>query len=118
MKVVPGQKVYVKRIGNEARYKGEYYTEETVEDVKRKWFTISKFWRESFSIENGYNDGRGYSSTLIVYESAQDIEDEKEIETKCKKIASAFDFGHNVEGLSIDKIRKIYNTIFDIGAQS
>jgi hypothetical protein len=118
MKVVPGQKVYVKRIGNEARYKGEYYTEETVEDVKRKWFTISKFWRERFSIENGYNDGRGYSSTLIVYESAQDIEDEKEIETKCKKIASAFDFGHNVEGLSIDKIRKIYNTIFDIGAQS
>ena len=117
MKVVPGQKVYVKRIGNEARWKGEYYTEEEVEEVKRKWFTIKKFYRERFSIETGHNDGRGYSSTFIVYESAQDIEDEKEIKEKIKKIASAFDFGNNVEGLSIDKIRQIYNIIFDIGAK-
>ena len=112
MNLHSGQKVYIKRVGNEARYKGEYYTEETVEKVGRKWFTIEKFRREKFSLGTGLNYAGEYSSTLVVYESIQQIEEEKEIEKKCKEIYRAFDFGMNMQKLSIDKVRLIYKTIY------
>ena len=115
MDLKPGQKVYVKRMGNEARYKGEYYTEETVEKVGRKWFTIEKFWREKFNLETGLNYSGQYSSTMVVYESIQKIEEEKEIKDKCRKIADAFNFGMNIKNLTIDKIRLIYGAVYDCG---
>jgi hypothetical protein len=118
MQMIPGQKVYVKRVGNAARYKGEYYTEEIVEDVKRKWFTLKNFYRKRFSIENGYNDGRGYSSELIVYESIQEIEEEKEIKAKCSLIQNAFEYGGNRENLPVDTIRKIYDLIYTQGVKN
>ena len=112
MDLKPGQKVYVKRVGNEARYKGEYYTEEVVEKVGRKWFTIEKFWREKFSLETGLNYAGQYSSTMVAYESIQKIEEEKEIDKKCKEIYRAFDFGMNIQNLSIDNVRAIYKIIY------
>jgi len=114
MNIKVGQPVYVKSIGNAARHKkGEaLISEAVVETVGRKWFTLEKYWGERFSLENGYNDGKGYSCNFIVYESRQQILDEQEVVDKCREISKGFEYGHNMQKLSLEDIRVIHKILF------
>lgn len=82
-----GQKVYVKKVGNAARYLDQkkapvedYVEEAIVSKVGRKWFRLDGRYADhyQFDIETGVVDGRDYMSDYVVYESWQEIYDEQE----------------------------------------
>mgnify|MGYP000982343436 CR=1 FL=1 len=104
-----GQIVFVKRIGNAARYESRI-TEEVVESIGRKWFTLKDFRRERFSLDDGLNDGKGYISNYAVYVSMQEIEDEKEHSKLCNILNREFS-SYGDSNLSLKTLRKIIDII-------
>lgn len=110
-----GQKVYVKKIGNAARYLNqkkapieEYVEEATVSKVGRKWFKVEgDLWQhEQFDIETGWHDCGQYSSRYIAYESMQEIYDEVEIEKVLIWVRTEIGtYGHS--SISLTKLRAI-----------
>ena len=54
--------------------------EVTVDKVGRVWFTVKKYRKDRFSIDNGYADGRGYSSHGRCYVSREAYESKVELD--------------------------------------
>lgn len=110
-----GQKVYVKKVGNAARYLDQkkapvedYVEEAVVSKIGRKWFKLDgDLWdEEQFSIETGWHDGGQYSSRYIAYESMQEIYDEVEIEKVLIWVRTEIgNYGHS--SISLTKLRAI-----------
>jgi hypothetical protein len=115
-----GQKVYVKKIGNAARYLDqknapieEYVEEATVSKIGRKWFELEGHGRiagHRFDIESGQNDGRGYISDYAVYQSWQEIRDEQERYQLRVYMRKTFDYPSQIH-LSLTKLRAIKEII-------
>lgn len=118
MKLQIGQRVFVKKIGNAARYLDqkkapieEYVEEATVSKIGRKWFKVvcgqsPGLELEQFSIETGWHDGGQYSGHYIVYESMQEIYDEIEDEKVLAWVRSQIgNIGYN--SISRSKLRAI-----------
>lgn len=117
MKVEVGQRVYVKKIGNEARYLDnkkapidEYISEAEVVTVARKYFTLKGFGvyldGSRFFLDGGNDDQRGYISRYQVYLSKQDIYDEEEAKKLYHEIRRDwFDIGRCV--VTLDQLRAI-----------
>lgn len=71
-----GQKVYLKAVGNAARYhKKLYYEEHQVEKVGRKYVTVNGI---QFDKERNYVEVSNYSASWGLYDSKQAIIDEEE----------------------------------------
>lgn len=107
----PGQKVYVKKIGNAARNRKpeDLVTEEIVEKVGKKYFYLKDYYREKFSIEE-MRDISEYSSNCAVYESKKEIEEEDEYFTKVGAIRAVF-MRYGSYPLSLEAVRRIYSII-------
>ena len=104
-KLEVGQKVFIKPMGNAARYSKEI-KEGVVTKVARKYFWLDGFYKERFFIDSMVNDGHGYSSDYAVYLSAQEIEDEREAESLRKEIVKLFEWSSSAR-LTIDQMRRI-----------
>lgn len=111
MNLKVGQKVYVKRIGNAARGpRGSYYTEETIRTVGRKWFTLESWPSDRFSIEDMIEDSHGYSATLCVYLTEQEILDDQEYSTLKAEITEYFSWMKQHKP-TLDQLRRISQII-------
>jgi hypothetical protein len=110
-----GQKVYVKKIGNAARYLDqkkapieEYVEEATVSKIGRKWFKLDGRYANNyqFDIETGVVDGKLYIADYAVYESWQEIYDEQEKYQLREYLRKTFDYPSQIH-LSLTKLRAI-----------
>ncbi len=108
----PGDKVYVKKVGNAARgcEPENLITEETIESVGRKYFYLIGYYRNKFSITEK-RDISEYSSEFVVYESKKEIDDEEEYNYKLKSIRDKIG-NYGKCDLDLDKIRVIHDLIY------
>lgn len=107
MKLEVGQKVWVKRIGNEARNINGVdglIIEAEVVSVARKYFTLKSergYFSRRFFIDSGADDRGGYISGYQVYLSKQEIYDEVEAAGLYQEIRKTwFDYGAKKATLS------------------
>jgi tRNA U34 5-carboxymethylaminomethyl modifying enzyme MnmG/GidA len=114
-----GQRVYLLRVGNNARYyKGEPI-EKLIEEVEiakvgRKYIEI-KFDERFSTVKFNKEDLRQvteYSADWKLYLSKQDIFNEKESEDLSWKIRQFFDYGASSK-LTLEQLRKINDIIED-----
>lgn len=99
-----GQKIYLKPIGNRARY-NEGIKEVRIGKVGRKYFELEGSHYGRFFIDTMTQDGGQYMSEYTCYLSLQDIEDEKEalrLFTEIKKVFSGFN-----TDLPLSKLKEI-----------
>lgn len=99
MKLIKGQKVWLKPLNNAARYKTDPI-ELTVETIARKHFTV-KEKKNRFFIETGLMDCGVYSPNGKIYETLEEIQDSALVE-KVKK-----ELRYGVYAVDIDKARKV-----------
>lgn len=104
-----GQIVYVKKVGNAARFckEDELVSEEVVEKVGNKYFYLKDYYRAKFSIER-MCDVSEYSSSCHVYLTRQEIEDEMERDKKLDDIKREFSRYGKMSDISLEVIRQIY----------
>ena len=103
-----GQKIYLKPIGNQARYSQEI-KEVRVGKVGRKYFELEDKHYGRFFIETMNQDCGQYISGYTCYLSMQEIEDEKqaiELLTEIKKVFSGFS-----TDLPLSKLKEIHRII-------
>ena len=99
-----GQKIYLKPIGNKARYSQEI-KEVTIGKVGKKYFELEENHYGRFFIDTMSQDCGQYISGYTCYLSLQDIEDEKEalrLLTEIKKVFSGFN-----TDLPLSKLKEI-----------
>jgi hypothetical protein len=113
MELKTGQTVYIKPVGNNARYDQEI-KEGVVSKVGKKWFEIENYHRCRFSIETGSHDGGQYISGYQVYSSMQEIEDEQEHNKLWHILRRYFEY-YSGNKHSLETLRKI-NEIIKAGA--
>lgn len=118
MNLTVGQHVWVKRIGNEARHLDhkkdatieDYISEAQVTSVARKYFTLKSeslyLGRSRFCIDDGLEDGKGYSSGYRVYLNKQEILDEEESKNLHLEIREKY-FGLGRGPIALEKLRAI-----------
>ena len=94
MELEIGKMVYLKPMGNQARYSKEI-EEAKVSKIGRKYFQIVGNDRSRFSIEEMLHDGGQYSPQWQVYFSKKEIEDEIRCSELNKKISDIFHFGNS-----------------------
>ena len=107
-----GQIVYVKKVGNSARYckEDELISEEVVEKVGNKYFYLKHYTRVKFSIER-MCDVSEYSYNYNVYLTRQEIEDETERDNKLDAIKREFSRYGKMSDISLEVIRQIYTIL-------
>lgn len=115
-KIIPGQVVFVKKVGNAARWRkeDELVEEEIVERVGKKYFYLQGFRNHKFSIEE-MRDISDYTSDFYVYLTMQEIKDEAEYALKVKEISKVFDHYGRVD-LSLEVIRQLHDILKTAGA--
>jgi len=122
MDIKIGQTVWIKKINNAARYLDnknsaieDYISSGTIVSIGRKWFTVNSdsVFDERFDISTGHNDGKGYCSNYIAYQSKQDIYDEVEYSNLKNKISHEFcGYGQKTYSeLALAKLRLINEII-------
>ena len=109
MKLEVGQKVFLKSVGNAARY-GEKIREEVISKIGRKYFWVGKEGEtnERFMTKFNVEDLRqvtDYSADWVVYFSKQEILDEKESNELTREIRSKFDTWGKID-LTTGSIKK------------
>lgn len=114
-KLEVGQKVFLKAVGNNARYDKEVRIEEyEVKKVGRKLLDVWKNQDDRYSIkfdmENENREVSKYSPNWKLYFSKQDIADEEESSKLTNEIKKIFDRYGKVE-LSLEQLRKIKEII-------
>jgi hypothetical protein len=107
-----GQKVFVKKINDAARYINPYnlISEKVIEKIGKKYFYLKDWQGCKFDIEQK-RDISNYCSRFQVYLSMQEISDENEYNDKLSKIRKCFDYMSNPE-LSLSELREIHKIIF------
>ena len=103
-----GQKIYLKPIGNQARYSKEI-KETIISKIGRKYFEVEDSGYGRFFIDTMNQDCGQYVSGYTCYLSLQEIEHEKEakiLSEKIKKVFSGFS-----PDLPLDKLKKIERII-------
>ena len=103
--VAIGQALYLRPIGNEARYNREIRTC-TVSAVGRKYFQVQELPRIRFHIDGLRHDGGQYISNWQAYESMQEIDDEKECSALRDTVSDACGYTR-ISRLSLGQLRKI-----------
>lgn len=119
MNLTVGQRVWVKRIGNETRHLDhkknvtieDYICEAQVTSVARKYFTLESeslyLGHSRFFLENGRDDRKGYISGYQVYLSKQEILDEEEAKNLYQEIRREyFDIGR--KSITLEQLRGIW----------
>lgn len=104
-----GQKIYLKPIGNAARY-GKDIVETVVTKVGRKYFEVS-YPCNRIEIESMKDDNGQYISSYVAYLSLQDIEDEKEYYRIHAEIKDNFSGMSYSKQFSLDQLQRILNII-------
>ena len=113
MKVNVGDTVCIKAINNAARYKKEQdlLSDAVVTEVKKKYFKVDTMEHTRFIIETGYEDGKGYCSDHICYESKQDAYDEIEMNKKLNDIRL-----RSIKNvLKLEQVRAVHSIMFGDG---
>lgn len=110
-----GQKVYVKPVGNSARYIKDNILdnikESEVEKIGKKYFYLKEFSREKFGFE--YADSNicssisDYSANFEVYLSKQDIMDDIERNKIIYELKQFFYYYGQSKYLTLEQLRKI-----------
>ena len=109
-----GQIVFLKPVGNAARYVRDDILNNLIETeitkIGRKYFYVSKFRDKKFSLENMADKlDYGYRRDYEVYTDIQDIKDEIEIARLNSEIKKTFDNWRS--GLTLEQLRRIKNII-------
>jgi len=110
-----GQTVWVKCIGDAARYRNEndLIVKATVEKVGNKYFYLSGFCSHKFDIAKMY-EVTNFAPDYRVYLSPQEIKDEEEFEEKIKAMREFFNQYGKVD-IALEKLRQVYDIV--IGGQ-
>lgn len=82
MKILEGNTIAVKTVGNTARHGGSKIVEHTIGKVGRKYFEINGLSGTKFSLKD-FKEVTIYSKNFELYESVQEIQD---IEESCKLV--------------------------------
>ena len=110
-KPIVGERLYTLNIGNNARHRAQVLTPVTVAKVGRKYFTVIRVgeWQlaTEFYIEDWRERTGGYSANHALYETEQEWADEKEATALCRTIGNAFEYGRNVNRVSLETLRMI-----------
>lgn len=120
MNLQVGQRVWVKRIENEARGLDnrkagieEYISEAEVVSLRRKFFTLeavdkksSYFGNSKFFLDTGLDDRKGYASGYQVYLSRQEILDEVEAKNLYHEIRREY-FDMRRKPMTLEQLRGI-----------
>lgn len=118
LKLTVGQTVFVRKINNaygritDKSNLDDIIIETTVSKIGKKWFAVegSGLSNYRFSIEDGYNDGKGYASDYIVYNSKSEIYDE----TEMKDLLQSIPIKIRENKLTLEQLRRI-NSIINEG---
>lgn len=105
MEITVGQELFVKPIGNAARYHKDILKLK-VAKVGRKFFEFESSYYGRFSKETLTQDGKGYISNYRCYFSEQEIYDEMEHNELCTKLSRFFAY-FNANKLPLEKLRAI-----------
>ncbi len=108
-KLVAGQKIFVKPIGNAARRGGEI-REEVIDKVGKKYFTLVGWHRERFNNDTLRHDGGQYTPNYQCYFSMQEISDERERSALLDRARRLFS-SYGEIGLTLNELRQIDNII-------
>lgn len=112
-KLIVGQTVFVRPIGNASRWHtGDVLThikEAKIEKIGRKYFYLEGYRSEKFGIEE-MRDISDYSSDFEIYISMQDIKDKIEA-TKLNWDIKQYFNSHGNSNLSLKQLRKIKEVI-------
>lgn len=107
-----GETLYSLNIGNAARYNESKLTSMTVSSVGKKYFTlVDSHHRETQFYIDTWRQKTIYCEDHRLYESEQEWLDEEEERVICQKISNSFEYGRNVEKLSLADLRKINDVI-------
>jgi len=105
-----GQKIYLKPIGNNARYGNQEVRECTISKIGRKYFELEEKGYGRFFIESMAQDCGQYISGYQAYLSIQDIEDEEEAKKLYSEIKKAFSgFSTSLSLSELKEISRIIN---------
>ncbi len=93
MNIQKGQGVIMVGIGNQARY-GTQIHKATVTTIGRKWFKVDceVFYLgrdHQFSLEDGRNNGKGYSPEWQIFESEEEYKESLETPTLRNEVEKA-----------------------------
>jgi hypothetical protein len=113
MKLEVGKAIYLKAMGNNARYKVDEYIEEwTIKKIGRKYFDVWKDNNERRIIQFHIEDNKeksDYASWQLFF-SLQEIENEKESAALIYELRKIFGSYGKID-LSLDQLRKIKDII-------
>jgi len=105
-----GQKVYLKPIGNRARYSKDI-VESSISKIGRKYFKVEDDHYGRFFIDTMKQDNGQYISEYACYTSREKIESEKEIQILYDKIKKMFyTLKPDIPLEKLKRIDKIINT--------
>jgi len=112
-----GQKVFVKRAGDMARYYENNklpipVEEHMVTKIGRKYFYLDNYLKDSAFHLDSMKIKTEYSVGYVAYESMQAIEDEKELKEKADLIADKLRYSSSIQRLDLEKVRKVYDILF------
>lgn len=109
MKTTPtvGQVLYSLNVGNAARYVPQALTPVVVTKIGRKYFTAGEGYRAKQYHVDTWRQKTEYSVDSVLYESEQAYADEKEGREICGRLGLAFEYGQNINRLSLDTLRQI-----------
>lgn len=109
MEIKVGQEIYVKPIGNAARYKTEPFPAK-VAKVGRTYFELEEKQYGRFFLHSLTQDGKGYQANYQCYLSLQEIIDEQEY-TELKSFLRQTFSGYPGKDLPLWKMREIKKII-------
>ncbi|PYY28307.1 beta barrel domain-containing protein [Paenibacillus illinoisensis] len=105
-----GDIVFLKAVGNNARYRNDTYVEEyVVGSIGRKYFDVYKDGNKSRTIKfrlSGLRQHTDYSPDWKLYFSMQEILDEEESERLSGKLREIFN-SYGKINLTLDQLRRI-----------
>ena len=101
-----GQTVYVKSLTLYSNKGKQDIETGVVSKIGNKFFELEgpRWFRKRFVLSTMLNDGRGYTSSLKVYLSMQEIEDEKEASHLAQELRQYFEYVNN---LTLDQARRV-----------
>lgn len=105
-----GQRIYLKRVGNNARNRkpDDLIVEAEVSKVGRQYFYADIGYARNlkFSIDEWRHDSGNYSSEWSAYAVKRDIEDEREVSSLARALGDVFAVSRGAR-LGLDKLRRI-----------
>ena len=106
-----GETLYSLNVGNAARRTPQVLTPVVVTKVGRKYFTVGEgYAARQFHISD-WTEKTEYSAVVALYESEQELEDEKESARLRKELGKAFEYGQNRNELTLDTLRQMHGLL-------